>query len=167
MRRTSRVLIFGVLALSCARAPKLQEPVGVTLLSAATAAARPAAAPRTSKVVLEIPRRELEACGIPAPDAIEIADPERADELARLATCLASGPMDKSVVALIGRGQPARNDKTALDDALEQALRIQRALSAHGVAASRLLVASARDPKSSPRVQLVVVSGEPAPPLAR
>lgn len=162
---SSLVLLVGALAVSCARGPKLNEPVGVTTLTAATVAGPAAATKRTGKITLEASQRELDACGIRAQRTLELPpDLEHADPIARLAACLASGPMQKAAIALIGRGQSARNDKTALDDGLEQALRVQRALIAFGVPASRLLVAAAKDPSSAPRVQIVVMSGEPPQP---
>jgi hypothetical protein len=155
------------MAWSCARGPKLEEPVGVSTARAGGAPS-PADAGRPTSFTLEVPSAALEACGIGPQPAIEIpvgsegADPETRATFARFANCLSAGALRDAKLTLIGGSRSARMGGSVLAEGLELAAWVQGLLVARGIPESRIVVASTPEPPESNRVRAVVTTAPDA-----
>lgn len=163
MRRVlphSLVLLAGAITASCARGPRLEEPVGVSTVRAGGAPS-PADAGRPTSFTLEVPGEALDACGIGSQPGIEIpvgsegADPSARATFARFASCLTGGALRDAKLTLIGASRSARMGGSALAEGLDLAAWVQGRLLARGIPETRIVIASTPETPSN-RVQAVL-----------
>lgn len=166
----------------CAKYPKLQQPVGVTMVTSGRAD-RPA--PNRPVIVTstteELDRFHLAEqrpgpCGMDRLPSVEFAfgsseiTTEQDAALTRLASCVKDAPFDASRIVLVGRADPKGSPTYNLDLAFFRASRVRRKLMDLGIDPSRLIVTSAGETdlprdrwNEARRVDFVLVRPAPAP----
>lgn len=163
MRWLLSLALVGIVACSSHK-PKLEQPVGVTMVTGATARAAP----------LGSHARRLDVAGaetqlLPSllfAEQSSVVSPTQDAALRRIAERMESGPLRGATIVAVGHSDPRGSSGEALELGLERALAVKELLIAHGAPAA-LVIASSSGSLTTPadwpgrRVDLLVI---PAPP---
>lgn len=144
-----------VLLAACARpGPALEQPVGQTRTTSATAPAPQRAAGYTpTSVDLYLARKTPGPCGLDQLPSISFAygstDLDEAQDLvvARVARCLTEKPFEQAQLVVVGHADPLGSSTHATRLAYERAEHVRARLRDLGVAPERMIVTAAVEPE--------------------